>query len=773
MTPPRGPAGSGLRLSVTGAVQGVGFRPCVFRRARELGLAGWVRNGPEGVEILVEGADAAVAAFEARLRASPPPRARVHGVRAVRCEPTGLATFEILASGEADAPTAVVLADGATCDACLREVLDPGDRRHAYPFANCTECGPRFTIVERLPYDRANTTMRRFALCDACRREYDDPADRRFHAQPIACPACGPRLALWDPDGLGLADGTAALDGAVAAVASGRIVAAKGLGGFHLIVDARDDAAVTRLRGRKHREEKPFALMVRDVEAARGLCEVDDTAARLLASPEAPIVLLPRRDGAVVAPSVAPRNPRLGVMLPATPLHHLMLRALPGPVVATSGNRSDEPICTDEREAVARLRGIADVFLVHDRPVARPVDDSVVAVCVGAPLPVRRARGYAPLPVRLRGRTPCVLALGGHLKNTIALAVGDQVFVSQHVGDLGTPQAQDAFERVVADFLSMYRAEPEWVAHDLHPDYASTRWIEESGGARAPEWRRRLSRVPRVAVQHHHAHLAACLAENGHDGPALGVTWDGTGLGSDGTTWGGEFLLGDVAGAARVASLRPFRLPGGEAAVHEPRRVALALLWEIDGPRAWETFVGASFSAAERRVLDRVLAAGRAPVTTSAGRLFDAVASILGLRQTVSFEGQAAMELEAAAAPGDHGAYALPLRDGPGRLELDWEPLVREVVADRARGVDAGVCAARFHESLARAVAEVAARSGDLTVALTGGCFQNLLLTSRVRAHLEAAGRQVLVHREVPPGDGGISLGQVAVAAARARRKDG
>ncbi|MCU0280394.1 MAG: carbamoyltransferase HypF, partial [Acidimicrobiia bacterium] len=536
-------------------------------------------------------------------------------------------------------------------------------------------------------------------------------------------------------------------------------------GGFHLVVDARNQAAVVRLRERKARYEKPLALMVPDLDGAQRLGEVTAEAADLLGAVEAPIVLLPRRPDAGVAEAVAPGNNFLGVMLPYTPLHHLLLRRLGIPVVATSGNLSDEPICIDEAEALARLGGIADVFLIHDRPIARHVDDSVSAIVAGRPQPIRRARGYAPLPVLLDGPAPTLLAVGAHLKSTVALSVGERVFLSQHIGDMETPQALGAFDRVIADFLDMYEAAPVAVVHDLHPDYASTRWAEEAVSGEG-----RLGGLPLLAVQHHHAHLASCLAEHG-GGRALGVTWDGTGYGTDGTVWGGEFLVGDAAGFERVAHLRPFRLPGGDAAVVEPRRSALASLWELWGERVWELGdvpAVAAFATAERAPLGRMLATGfQAPSTTSCGRLFDAVAALAGLPSRVSFEGQAAMQLEQAVDPAVGDAYPLLLREGPGPMVLDWGPLLEAVLVDVRRGLPAGTVSGRFHNALVEGILAVAAAVGEPRVALTGGCFQNRILTERAAARLERAGFEVLLHRRVPANDGGISLGQIAVAAAR------
>ena len=691
-------------------------------------------------------------------------------------------------SDDQGAKTVFVLPDIATCPDCLSEVLDPADRRHRYPFTNCTNCGPRFTIIEALPYDRPNTSMRRFTMCPACGREYKDPLDRRFHAQPNACPVCGPKLTIYDC-GLNTQSGILA---AASALRAGRIVAVKGLGGFHLMVDARNGDALARLRERKPRHAKPFAVMARDLEQARTLCEVSDEAAALLTSPEAPIVLLQRRAEAPISDEVAPGNPNLGIMLPYTPLHHLLLRELDFPVVATSGNLTDEPICTDEEEAKVRLGGIAETFLIHDRPIVRHVDDSVTWILEGQPRLLRRARGYAPLPVTLAAPVPTILAVGAHLKNTVALSVGRQVFISQHIGDLETPEAMTAFERVIADFQHLYEATPLAIAHDLHPDYLSTKWAEQNCGLQIvdcglgdhlpPSIGNPQSAIRNlIAVQHHHAHLASCLAENGTAGPALGVTWDGTGYGADGTIWGGEFLLGDAAQFTRVAHLMQFRLPGGDAAVHEPLRVALAMLWEtFGGADALEMDELAPVHAltpSERKLMGQMLRGGlNSPLTSSAGRLFDGVAALLDLHQQVSFEGQAAMALEFAADEAERGAYPLPISSGAGPdsagpLQVDWAPLVKGIVADLRRGVSAHIIAARFHNTLVEGIVAVAEKVGAPRVALSGGCFQNRLLTERAAGRLRSSDFEVLLHRQVPPNDGGISLGQIAVAAAKLRAK--
>jgi len=696
-------------------VQGVGFRPFVYRLAQGLGLSGFVANDGRGVQIEVQGDRAGE--FVEQLRKGGPPLAELHGLTVTEVEDAAFSGFEIRGSATTDAPTAVVLADTTPCDACLAEMRDTADRRAGYPFLNCTDCGPRFSIVESLPYDRPRTTMRIFELCEECRREYEDPNDRRFHAQPTACPRCGPRL-------------TGDLT-----LAPGEIVALKGLGGYQLICDARDEETVRRLRTRKHREEKPLAVMVRDVAMARELVEVSPVAERLLTSRAAPIVLLPRHGE--LASSVAPGNPRLGVMLPSTPLHHLLFESIDFPVVATSGNRSDEPICIDDGEARERLGKIADRFVAHDRPIARHVDDSVVTIANGGLYPLRRARGYAPRPVRLPRATPTILALGGHLKNTIALAIEDQAFVSQHIGDLDTAEARLAFESVIRDFLDMYAARPAIVAHDLHPDYASTIW-----------WSDNRFDARTVEVQHHHAHLAACLAENQHDGTALGVIWDGTGLGPDGSIWGGEFLLGDARAYERVAHFKPFRLPGGDVAAREPRRSAFALGVEPSG----------AFTDAEAAMLRQMIERGtHAPWTTSAGRLFDGVAAILGLKQRSAFEGQAAMMLEWIADRDETGRYAMPIEQGV----IDWAPAVAALDDDPA------IASARFHNTLVDVIATVAHEVGCGTVALSGGCFQNLRLLEGAVERLQRDNYTVLIHREVPANDGGIALGQLAVAAAK------
>ncbi|MFZ5875625.1 MAG: carbamoyltransferase HypF [Nitrospirota bacterium] len=744
-------------VTVSGRVQGVGFRPFVYRLAAELGLAGWVTNADDGVRIEVEGDAGRLARFVDRLRSEVPARAVIGRVSVTPVEPIGASTFVIRPSSAAGAAGIVVPPDATPCDPCRREIFDPSARRYRYPFTQCATCGPRYTIISAMPYDRANTTMAGFAMCAACHTEYEDPSDRRFHAEAVACPACGPRAALWDADGRVLGVEQDAVIDAARAIRNGRIVAVKGVGGFHLLVDATNDAAVRELRRRKRRPDKPFALLCESPGVVESLCRVADIEAALLRSAEGPIVLLRARTGAA-APAVAPNNPNLGVMLPPSPLHLLLAREVGVPVVATSGNRSDEPICTDEREALTRLRGIADVFLVHDRPIARHVDDSVVRVIGGDGVVLRVGRGYAPLSVPGSSGTG-VIAVGGGHKNTVAVSTGDGIVLSQHIGTLNTPHARTIHRRTATDLARLHGVLPSVTAGDLHPD-------DSAASHGAPSDR------PATRVQHHHAHVLSCLAEHGLDGPALGVAWDGTGYGPDGTVWGGEFLAVHGASWRRIGHLRRFRLPGGESAVREPRRAALGVLVELFGNDAVEHDTLpplASWPASQRALLARTATRGvNAPWTSSAGRLFDAVASLIGIRQVATFEGQAAMELEFAAQEStDRDAYPVAVIDQDGVAVVDWEPLVRAMLDDAARGEAVAVMARRFHDALADAIVAVAIRAGERRVALTGGCFQNRCLTERATARLTASGFLVYRHRLVPPNDGGLAVGQAIAAGAR------
>jgi len=679
-------------------------------------------------------------------------------------EPVGACGFHIEASREAGGAPALVLPDLVTCPDCLREILDPRDRRYGYPFTNCTSCGPRFSIIEGMPYDRERTSMRGFVMCAACRREFEDPEDRRHHAQPIACPECGPQLRLCTPDGGVLVEKAAALDEAARALRQGKIVAVKGLGGYQLLVRAGDQAAVTRLRERKRRGEKPFALMFADLDQVAAVCHLSEDERTVLGSPAGPIVLLRRRGKRGVCAAVAPGNPMLGVMLPTTPLHHLLLRAVGGAVVATSGNLSEEPICTDDAEALHRLGGMADLFLAHDRPIVRHVDDSIVRVLLGREMVLRRARGYAPLPVPvIRGRGdgggPVVLAHGADLKNSVAVSVGDHVVLGQHIGDLGNEASLLAHERAAVDLPHLHGVRPEVHAVDLHPAYQSRR-----AGVEAVE----AGKGALCEVQHHHAHALACMAENAVPAPALAVVWDGTGYGTDATIWGGEFLLEEEGGRwRRYAHLRTFPLPGGDAAAREPRRSALGVLDELGGQA--DGMLDQAFTPGERVPLAAAMRRGVNTVrTSSAGRLVDAVASLLGVRHRCQFEAQAAMELEfladGAGRSGDGGGalFALdaPPRDGEPAI-LDWGPCIRGIVNDRLAGFPVEHLSARFHAAMVEGIVQVARHWGGERVLLSGGCFQNKRLLEGAVHALRAAGFRPFWHQRVPPGDGGVALGQV------------
>jgi hydrogenase maturation protein HypF len=760
---------SAARVRVEGTVQGVGFRPYVYRLAHELGLAGFVRNDPHGVVLEVEGADRAVEELLARLGAEAPPLAVLERVVAERIDPTGAGEFRIVRSAAGGAAGALITPDTATCEDCLRELFDPRDRRFRYPFINCTNCGPRFTIVRGVPYDRPLTTMAGFEMCPACRAEYEDPVDRRFHAQPNACPDCGPRLTLLGPRRRRLADADAALRGAVATLRGGGVLAVKGVGGFHLACSAADEIAVAGLRARKHREDKPFALMAVDATDADRLVELTAAERALLHSRERPIVIARRRDGAPVAEAVAPRTRELGVMLPYSPLHHLLSRDVGETLVMTSGNLSDEPIAYRDDDALERLAGLADAFLLHDRPIETRVDDSVVRATERRTPAVfiRRSRGYAPAPIGLPlAASRPLLACGAELKSTFCVAKGARAWVSHHIGDLANYETLRSFSDGVEHFQRLFDVVPEAIVHDLHPEYLSTKYALERDAAQT------------IAVQHHHAHLAACLAEHGERGPAVGAIYDGTGYGADGTIWGGELLIGDLARFERAGHLWPVRLPGGERAVREPWRMACAWQLEALGPDA-PVPVAIDLEVEQRawRAVSELSRSGLAsPITTSVGRLFDAVAALCGLRLRVNYEGQAAVELEAASDPRERDSYPLPLSSQGSRVVLDARETVRAAVGDLRAGVSAGQIAARFHNALASATSAACARlalqHGIHLVVLSGGVFQNRLLLTRVSTHLRRAGLRVLVPERLPPGDGGIAFGQAAVAAARLELND-
>ncbi len=731
-------------MTIQGAVQGVGFRPFVFRLAEELDLTGTVANTAGGVITEIQGPPEVVAAFTRRVVEEAPP---VSTIAATTVEDLPLkpdeTSFAIQLSDDSQAKTVTILPDLATCPDCLQEIFSDQDRRAGYAFTNCTNCGPRFSIINDIPYDRPNTEMRSFAMCPECKREYHNPRDRRFHAQPNACPKCGPQLSLKSGD---RDEDLEPLDKATELLRAGRILALKGIGGYQLLCDARSELAVQELRQRKQREEKPLAVMFPDMELVMKHCRVSKAESALLRSPAAPIVLLQRREAGGLAPAVAPGNPNLGVMLPYSPLHHLLMARLNFPVVCTSGNRHDEPIAFHDDDARRRLAPLANAFLTHDRPIARHLDDSVARVTSQGEQYFRRARGYAPLPLRLRHAGPNVLAVGAHLKNTIAIAFGDQVILSQHIGDLSTPEAHDAFRQVVADLPRLYDFTPDIVACDRHPDYLSSQYAHGLG-------------LPVVEVQHHHAHVAAVLAEHEPAGAVLGAAWDGTGLGDDGTIWGGEFLLCEGDNYQRVAWLDTFPLAGGDAAAKEPRRSALGLLYELGRPADFHH----GLTPEELAVLHQALAQGVNTVrTTSIGRLFDGVAALLDLRQLTAFEGQSAMALEFAAAGKLGPAYSFELKDS-----IDWRPMVKAIIKDRDHGVAVGEISARFHGTLVEWLVVVARRVGVKQVVLSGGCFQNRLLWEGGAEQLERAGFDVLLPRQLPVNDGAVSAGQAWVAGAK------
>lgn len=714
-----------VAVRVVGVVQGVGFRPFVHQVAGRLGLSGFVGNDVHGVFAEVEGAPPEVERFVRALEAEAPPLAVVDDVRVREVPAVGGAGFRIVGSPRGGGADTLISADCATCDDCLRELADPGDRRFRYPFVNCTNCGPRFTIVRGVPYDRPRTTMAAFAMCAECKQEYEDPADRRFHAQPVCCPACGPAL-RFEPGG------GEPIPAAAEALRDGAVVAVKGLGGYHLAVGARHEEGARRLRQRKHREDKPFAVMVADLAQARELAEVDGAAERALTGRRRPIVLLPKKAG--LAAAVAPGNRRIGLMLPYTPLHHLLLERT-GPIVLTSANVSDEPIVYRD-EDLGRLDGIADAVLRHDRAIHVRTDDSVVRISRGAAQLQRRSRGYAPEPVRLETKQH-LLGCGAELKNTFCLAKGRHAFVSPHIGDLENYETLKAFTEGIEHFKRLFAIDPVLVAHDLHPEYLSTKYALEQD-------------VELLGVQHHHAHVAACLADNGEDGPVLGVAFDGTGFGPDGTIWGGEFLLADLAGYQRLSHLRPVAMPGGAAAIRQPWRMAASYLDELGRPA--------------REDIVRLKRSGlNSPLTSSAGRLFDAAAALLGVRESITYEGQAAIELEQLADPAERSAYRARVDD-----VVHGEDLIAALLDDDG---PRATRAARFHNGVADAIVRTCDRFRDhsTTVALSGGVFQNVLLLDRTVELLEQHGFRVLTHRNVPTNDGGISFGQVAVASRTTR----
>ena len=752
------PALAAKRIQVKGIVQGVGFRPYIFQLAGRGHLGGHVANTSSGVHIHVEGPTQAVEAFVARIPADAPPLAQIIAVEVRDAAPEGFETFQIVASSAEEAGASVLISpDVAVCADCLKEMRAPRDRRYRYPFINCTNCGPRYTIIAGLPYDRPKTSMAPFRMCARCQAEYDDPADRRFHAQPNACPECGPRVTLLTADGEPVAAEDPVAE-VIARLAAGRIAAIKGLGGFHLAVDAENEAAVQRLRRRKHREEKPLALMARDVDQIRRFAHLDEDEMAVLASPQRPILLLEKRAGHTIAASAAPHNRYFGVMLPYTPLHYLLLENRFAALVMTSANLSEEPITIANDEALTRLAGIADDFLVHDRDIYLRCDDSIVRKAAGTVQFIRRSRGYVPTPVFLRRPLPPVLAAGAELKNTVCLVKEDRAFVSQHIGDLENLATYEAFQATVAHLRQVLEIHPRAIACDLHPDYLSTRYAQEQ------------TALPVLQVQHHHAHIVSAMAENHLDGRVIGLAFDGTGYGPDGTIWGGEVLLAEAGGYERAAFLEPLPMPGAAAAIRAPWRMALSYLGQSfgEGYRDLDIAFLSHVDPHQAEIIERMATQGiNAPLTSSMGRLFDGVAALLGLRHTVAFEGQAAMELEMCAAAGEASHYEVAWQDTTP-IVIPTAPIIAGVVADLQQGEAPARISRRFHTTLVRLFTELCGhlqrRTGLDRVVLSGGVFQNALLLQELSHALSSAGFSVYTQRLVPPNDGGIALGQAVVA---------
>jgi len=740
-----------IKISVKGAVQGVGFRPFIYKLANSLGLKGYVLNTPQGVIIESEGENNLLAEFAERIKSEKPPVSIIQDISVEKLPLNNYKNFEIRKSDLSGSPEAIVLPDIATCKNCIEEIFDKNNRRYLYPFTNCTNCGPRYSIIESLPYDRSRTTMKIFSMCPECKEEYVNPDDRRFHAQPNACPVCGPHVELWHPDGRILNTQNEAILETIELIKEGKIIAIKGLGGFHLVTDAMNTDAIKRLRKNKNREEKPFALMYPDTGSVKKDCDVSEEEEKLLLSVQAPIVILKRKTNCKIPDEIACSNPNLGIMLPYTPLHHIIMHYLKRPVVATSGNFSEEPICTDENEAIIKLKGIADLFLVHNRPIYRYVDDSVARIIMNEKVTLRRARGYAPMPVIINSENPKqILSVGGHLKNTIAVSKGSKVFVSQHIGDLETAESYNCFCNTIDKFREIYKIEPDVAVCDLHPDYLSSKYAKENF-------------KKTESVQHHVSHVLSVIAEHEITGPLLGISWDGAGFGTDRTIWGGEFIRFEEDGFKRVAHLKRFRLPGGESSFKDIYKSAFGLLFEIYGDNA-VNYIPRNITQKDSGILLRMLKKGiNSPECSSAGRLFDAVASILDLKQRVNFEGQAAMELEFltdGTCSGENYGYFIENIDEC--YIADWTPMVRQIIRDKKNNISGNIISVKFHNTLVKIIVDIAKLVDEKNVALSGGCFQNKYLLENSIKELRNNGFNVLWNKEVPANDGGISLGQIA-----------
>ncbi len=736
------------QLEIQGMVQGVGFRPFVARLATRFEQKGWIKNTSLGVLISIEGSDASQQKFLNALQTELPPFAEISDLKRTAKTLVNFERFEILTSIN-DAPTsAFALPDIATCPECVKDIFNSQSRYYRYPFTSCCSCGARYSITTRQPYDRANTSMAEFILCADCKHEYQSMENRRFHAQTLACPTCGVQLSFWDESGYVLAEKDAALKMAVEQLKAGKIVAMKGIGGFQLLVDATNREAVERLRKRKNRPMKPFALVVENLAAAQKLCKISELEQTALTSPAAPIVLMKRLESSTTFESVAPQQSLLGVMLAYSPLHHLLLHDFGFPLVATSGNRFSEPICIDDTQALKNLASIADYFLVHNRPILRPLDDSIVRVINKKITVLRRARGYAPLPITLKNASPNTFAVGGQMKNTVAISYKNQAILSQHLGDLDSEATRQQFQKTLADLQNAYAVKPVRVMHDLHSDYVSSQFAANLN-------------IEKHAVQHHYAHALSCMAENGLQPPALGIVWDGSGFGTDGTIWGGEFLSIHEKGFERFAHFRTFPLVGGSKAIQEPRRVALGLLYEIYGEKAFSD-LDLDFSISEQALLKIALAKQlNCPKTSSVGRLFDAVASLLGVCHVNEYEGHAAMLLENCATTNETKEY-YDFKIGDSMV-IDWQPMIKQLLLDKTTQ-PTNYCAAKFHNTLAKISVAIAQRANQKIVVLSGGCFQNARLTENIFTELTNAGFTVHCHQNVPPNDGGLALGQLYAA---------
>lgn len=746
-----------IQILIQGAVQGVGFRPFIYKLANELNLKGIIANNVNGVVIDVEGNKNTLDEFISRIKSDKPRHSVINSSSFTELQLNGYKDIRIIESESFGEPSAIILPDIAVCNECLTEMFDTENRRYLYPFINCTNCGPRFSIIESLPYDRPNTSMKIFEMCDKCREEYENPLDRRFHAQPIACPDCGPQIQLLNQSGEIIRERKNAITETVELINQGKIVALKGLGGFQLIVNAGDDNAVQKLRQRKHRDEKPFAVMFPSIEMIKQFCDISEKEEQIMNSPESPIVLLKKRSGifnhtSIISEFVSPQNPYLGVMLPYTPLHHLLMKEIGKPVIATSGNISEEPMCIDENEAIERLSGIADYFLIHNRPIVRPVDDSVVRVVKDKLMILRRARGFSPMPLSIRDAVEeNFICVGGHLKNTISLKKGNEVFLSQHIGDLENTEAEKYFRNTISDFKQMYKVKPDNLVHDLHPDYLSTKFCNHQD-------------IKTISVQHHLAHIAACYEENKLDRKCFAVCWDGTGFGSDGTIWGGEFFIYDEYESQHFAQFRQFRLPGGDAAARDTRRSLAGILFEIFGENIPFERLNLTQSKNDLTIFIQMLKKNiNCFTTSSAGRLFDAVSALLNICQKSTYEGQAAMMLEFIANEKIKSYYNFDLIEKE-KLVVDWRPMFEEMFCDFEKEFSTFEISAKFHNTLVEIIVSLAKKAAKSNVLLTGGCFQNIFLLERTIERLIEEGFVPHWNKLIPTNDGGISFGQAVFA---------